>query len=477
MEQSTEVVYKNRMIILINVVLMTFMATLDSSIVNVALPEMSKHLSVSTEAIAWVVTSYLLVIVGTILVFGRLGDLKGKTRVFQLGIVIFTLGSLLCGISNSFIILIIARGIQGLGAAATMATNQGIITHVFPSNERGRALGISGTFVALGSLAGPPLGGVIVDALNWKFIFLINVPIGIIVYLLGIKILPRTKNISSEKLDVKGATLFAVSIVSLFMSLILGEEQGYQQPIILAGFLLFLITFIVFIVVEKRTEVPLLQLSLFKNRLFTLSIFCAFTSFIAISSSTIIMPFYLQYTKAYSPLFTGLILMVYPLILAVVAPVSGYLSDKIGSEFLTFVGLSLNAVGLFLMSTLHATSSLIHLILFVALMSIGNGLFQSPNNSLIMSNAPTHMLGISGSINALIRNLGMISGISIAVLILYGRMSHKIGYKVSDYVTGRDDVFIYGMKGAYLTAACICLFGAVLTAIRLINRRRANSES
>jgi MFS family permease len=169
--------------------------------------------------------------------------------------------------------------------------------------------------------------------------------------------------------------------------------------------------------------------------------------------------------------------MVYPLILAVVAPVSGYLSDKIGSEFLTFVGLSLNAVGLFLMSTLHATSSLIHLILFVALMSIGNGLFQSPNNSLIMSNAPTHMLGISGSINALIRNLGMISGISIAVLILYGRMSHKIGYKVSDYVTGRDDVFIYGMKGAYLTAACICLFGAVLTAIRLINRRRANSES
>ena len=477
MEQSTEVVYKNRMIILINVVLMTFMATLDSSIVNVALPEMSKHLSVSTEAIAWVVTSYLLVIVGTILVFGRLGDLKGKTRVFQLGIVIFTFGSLLCGISDSFIILIIARAIQGLGAAATMATNQGIITHVFPSNERGRALGISGTFVALGSLAGPPLGGVIVDALNWKFIFLINVPIGIIVYLLGIKILPRTKNISSEKLDVKGAALFAVSIVSLFMSLILGEEQGYLQPIILAGFLMFLITFIVFIIVEKRTEVPLLQLSLFKNRLLTLSIFCAFTSFIAISSSTIIMPFYLQYTKAYSPLFTGLILMVYPLILAVVAPVSGYLSDKIGSEFLTFVGLSLNAVGLFLMSTLHETSSLVYLILFVSLMSIGNGLFQSPNNSLIMSNAPTHMLGISGSINALIRNLGMISGISIAVLILYGRMSHKIGYKVSDYVAGRDDVFIYGMKGAYLTAACICLFGAILTAIRLINRRRANSES
>ncbi len=476
MEQSTEVVYKNRILILINVVLMTFMATLDSSIVNVALPEMSKHLSVSTEAIAWVVTSYLLVIVGTILVFGRLGDLKGKTRIFQLGIVIFTIGSLLCGISDSFVVLIIARAIQGLGAAATMATNQGIITHVFPSNERGMALGFSGTFVALGSLAGPPLGGLIVDALNWKFIFLINVPIGIIVYLLGLKILPKSKVISNEKLDVKGAVLFAVSIVSLFVSLIIGEEQGYHHPLILSGFFIFLITFLIFIIVEKKTEIPLLQLSLFKNGLFTLSIFCAFTSFIAISSSTIIMPFYLQYTKAYSPLFTGIILMVYPSILAVVAPVSGYLSDKIGSEFLTFVGLSLNAAGLFLMSTLHATSSLIHLIMFVALMSIGNGLFQSPNNSLIMSSAPRHMLGISGSINALVRNLGMISGISIAVLILYGRMSHKIGYKVSDYVAGRDDVFIYGMKGAYLTAACICLFGAALTAIRLISRRRVHSE-
>jgi len=476
MEQTSEKVFKNRMLILFNVVLMTFMATLDSSIVNVALPKMAQQLSVSSEAISWVVSSYLLVIVGTILIFGRLGDIIGKTRIFHFGIVIFTIGSLLCGISNSFILLIIARAIQGIGAAGAMATNQGIITQVFPNNERGKALGISGTFVALGSMAGPPLGGLIVDSFNWKYIFLINVPIGIFVYLLGLKILPKSQVTSKEKLDVKGAALFTISIVSLFMALIIGEDYGYMHPIILAGFIIFIVSFIIFIFVEKKTEVPLLQFKIFQNRLFSLSIFCAFTSFIAISSSTIIMPFYLQNTLKYSPGFTGIILMVYPMILAVVAPASGYLSDKIGSEFLTFIGLSLNSLGLFLMSSLNEYSSLVTLIIYIAIMSIGNGLFQSPNNSLTMSNAPRNMLGISGSVNALIRNLGMISGISIAVLILYSRMSHMIGYNVSDYVQGRDDVFIYGMRGAYITAASICLFGAALTAFRLYNKRRSLSR-
>ena len=472
MEQTNEKIYHNRMLILINVVLMTFMATLDSSIVNVALPKMAEQLSVSSESIAWVVTSYLIVIVGTILIFGRLGDIKGKTRVFQFGIVVFTLGSLLCGVTNSFTLLIIARSIQAIGAAATMATNQGIITQIFPGNERGKALGISGTFVALGSMAGPPIGGMIVNSFNWKYIFLINVPIGIIVYCLGLKILPKSTTNSKEKLDFMGAALFAVAIVSLFMAMILGEDYGYKQPLIIAGFLLFIITFVIFIFVERRTEVPLLQLKIFHNKLFSLSIFCAFISFVGLSSALIIQPFYLQNALKYSPGITGLILMVSPIILAVVAPASGHLSDKIGSEFLTFMGLTLSSTGLFLMSTLNEHSNLITLIIFVAIMSLGNGLFQSPNTSLIMSNAPRHMLGISGSVNALIRNLGMISGITISILILYSRMSDKLGYNVSNYVEGRADVFIYGMKGAYLAAGAFCAFGAILTALRLFNKRK-----
>jgi EmrB/QacA subfamily drug resistance transporter len=471
MNQADDKLYKKRNIILFNIALMTFMATLDGSIVNVALPTMAKKLYISTEAISWVVSIYLLVIAGTILVFGRLGDIIGKTKIFNFGIIIFTMGSLICGIAGSFPFLLFARVVQAIGAAGTMSASQGIITQVFPPQERGRALGINGTFVALGSLAGPPIGGFIVGSLEWNYIFLINVPIGIIVYLLSFRLLPKSTENSDEKLDVKGALLFAIAIVSLFGSLLIGEDYGYRHPYIIGGFILFVLSFVTFIIVENRTEVPLLQLKLFQDKLFSLSIFCGFISFIAINSLTIIQPFYLQNTLKFSPSFTGLIMMVFPVVLAVVAPLSGALSDKIGSEILTFIGLSINSVGLFLMSTLTAHTSLYILIIYIVIMSIGNGLFQSPNNSLILSNAPKNMLGIVGSVNALVRNLGMITGIAMAILILYGRMSNIIGYEVSTYIEGRDDAFIYGMKGAYMTAAIVCAVGAILTAIRLSKRK------
>ncbi|TCL60026.1 EmrB/QacA subfamily drug resistance transporter [Kineothrix alysoides] len=471
MNQADDKFYKKRNIILFNIALMTFMGTLDGSIVNVALPTMAKKLYISTEAISWVVSIYLLVIAGTILVFGRLGDIIGKTKIFNFGIIIFTMGSLICGIAGSFPFLLFARVVQAIGAAGTMSASQGIITQVFPPQERGRALGINGTFVALGSLAGPPIGGFIVGSLEWNYIFLINVPIGIIVYLLSFRLLPKSTENSDEKLDVKGALLFAIAIVSLFGSLLIGEDYGYRHPYIIGGFILFVLSFVTFIIVENRTEAPLLQLKLFQNKLFSLSIFCGFISFIAINSLTIIQPFYLQNTLKFSPSFTGLIMMVFPVVLAVVAPLSGALSDKIGSEILTFIGLSINSVGLILMSTLTEHTSLYTMIIYIVIMSIGNGLFQSPNNSLILSNAPKNMLGIVGSVNALVRNLGMITGIAMAILILYGRMSNIIGYDVSTYIEGRDDAFIYGMKGAYMTAASVCAVGAILTAIRLSKRK------
>lgn len=467
MEQTNNKIYKNRMLILFNIVLVTFMNTLDSSIVNVALPTMSEQLSTSTEAIAWVVSIYLIVIVGTILVFGRLGDIHGKTNVFHYGVIAFTFGSLLCGIVNTFPLLMMARSIQALGASATMATNQGIITHVFPNKERGKALGILGTFVALGSMAGPPIGGLILSSFSWQYIFLINVPIGIFVFIMGLKILPKSEKSKNEKVDLTGAVLFAIAIVSLFYSLIIGEDKGYDDFVIIAGFLVFLVAFTIFLFVEKRTQDPLLPLDLFKNTKFSLSIFCAFISFVSISFNTIIQPFYFQNTLKYTPAFTGLIMIVYPLVLSIVAPFSGNLSDKIGSEFLTCIGLALNSIGLFLMSTLNESSKLPVLITYIVISSIGNGMFQSPNNSLTMSSAPRDKLGICGSVNALIRNLGMIVGISMSVLILYSRMSKMLGYVVSNYVEGRDDVFVYGMRGAYITAASICALGAILTAIRL----------
>lgn len=462
---------KSRWAILIVVVMSTFMSALDSSIVNVALPQMSKALNVTTSNIQLVATSYLIVIVGTILIFGRLGDMLGKTKMFKLGIGIFTFGSLLCGITSSFSVLIVARAIQAVGAAGTMANSQGIITEVFPANERGKALGLSGTAVALGSLVGPGLGGIIVGASSWEYIFLINVPIGLAAMFFAFKLLPKKHKSVQGKMDGLGAALFMVTIVPLFMSINGGISRGFTNYIIISGFILSAISFVAFIYVEKKKENPLIQLQIFKNKLFSLSIFCGFITFVAIFCNNIILPFYLQNVRVFSPQQAGLILMIYPSILAVVAPVSGHLSDKMGSEILTFIGLAFISAGLLLMSTLNENSALLSMLIFIGIMSFGMGLFQSPNNSLIMSTVEKDKLGIAGSINALVRNLGMVSGIALATTLLYSSMSSKIGYRVTDYVTGRNDAFIYGMKTVYIAASVICIVGTVLTFLRLTRRK------
>ena len=193
---------KKEWAILLTVLPMTFMTTLDSSIVNVALPTMAKELNTSMAGIEWVVTSYLIVICATILLFGKLGDVLGKTRIFKFGIGVFTIGSLLCGFSNTLFMLILSRLVQAIGAGAAMATNQGIITETFPPNERGRALGMTGTAVALGTMVGPTLGGLIVSISPWEYIFLINIPIGILVYIGVIKILPFKKKASDFKMKI-----------------------------------------------------------------------------------------------------------------------------------------------------------------------------------------------------------------------------------------------------------------------------------
>jgi EmrB/QacA subfamily drug resistance transporter len=464
--------HKKKWTIMVIVILSNFMSTLDSSIVNVALPSMAQVLGVTTANIQLVATSYLIVIAGTVLIFGRLGDLLGKAKVFTIGLGIFTLGSLLCGLTHSFVLLILARMIQAIGAAGTMANNQGIIAETFPSNERGKALGLNATAVALGSLVGPGLGGLIVGAISWEYIFLINIPIGLVTLFLCIKLLPKGRREAIGRFDSLGATLFLIAIVLLFSAMNEGLNRGFTDPLILSGFLLSAVSLLAFFIVERKRENPMLQLQIFRNTLFSLSIFCGCISYLVIFCNNIILPFYLQYAMTFSPQYTGLILMIYPLILSIVAPVSGHLSDKIGSELLTFLGLILTGTGLFLMSSLSENSTLPNMALFIGIMSVGMGIFQSPNNSLIMSTVSRDMLGIAGSINALVRNLGMVCGIALATTLLYSRMSAKIGYRVTDYVVERRDAFLYGMRAVYITAGGIAMFGAVLTLVRLINKRK-----
>jgi MFS family permease len=289
------------------------------------------------------------------------------------------------------------------------------------------------------------------------------------------KILPNSKNDVKEDLDGKGSILFVLFTVLLFGALVQGQSTGYNAYMI-SAFVIALIVFVMFLILEKKKEQPLLDLSIFSNSLFSVSIVCAFMSFTAISASNIILPFYFQDTLKYSAAVTGIFMVVSPVILSVVAPFSGYLSDKIGSEVLTLIGISLTSFGLFLISTLNEKSSVVFLIAYIVIMTIGNGMFQAPNNKLVMSTVPHNKLGIAGSVNALIRNLGFVVGTSISTLILYNRMSSKMGHRVVDYIKGRDDVFMYGMKWVYICAASFCFIGAIITALRFYNSKKKSKN-
>lgn len=321
------VIQKHRWWILVAICLFTFMSTLDGSIVNIALPVISKDIAIPMNQAEWVVSIYLIVICALLLLFGKLGDTHGKIRIFKIGSVLFTVGSLLCGFSVGLSFLLVARTIQAVGAAMTMATNSGIITEVFPFNERGRALGMIGSFVALGSIAGPGVGGLILAHFDWGYIFWINVPIGIVALLMGYRILPKDILVSKQAIDKLGAGLFALIVVTLFAGVFVGQEVGFTKPLILGLFAVATVATIFFVRLELRIDNPILALQLFKNKRFTISLLCAFLIFVANFFFNVISPFYLENARGMAANFAGYALMTFPIVQVVVAPIAGSISD------------------------------------------------------------------------------------------------------------------------------------------------------
>lgn len=470
--QEDPEIQKKRWMILIVLNLFTFMSTLDGSIVNIALPVISQRMDLTVAQAQWVVTSYLMMICAAILFFGKLGDIVGKIKIFKWGMVIFTIGSLLCGFSSTLPMLVGSRLIQALGASMTMANSQGIITDIFPAGERGKALGLTGTFVSLGSIAGPSLGGVIVSGLGWEYIFWVNIPVGLIAIAIGWKMLPADRTKLKVKIDKAGSVLFPLFILALFSGLLLGQEVGYRDVRILSALVAAIVVFVVFLWLEVRRPEPMLQLSLFKNPLFSLSILCGFLVFVANFCFNIIAPFYTQNILNLSPSHAGLLMMLLPIVMVIVAPLSGALSDKIGSELLTFAGLVVMVIAQIGLAQLHGGSSIALVGIWIGMLGLGSGLFQSPNNSLVMSKVPKTQLGIAGSINSLVRNIGMVVGITVATTTLFSVMSSRAGHRVTGLVPDRPDLFLSGMHVVFMTSASICLVAAVLTGWRLWSAKR-----
>jgi len=463
-------IQKHRWWILVAVCLFTFMATLDGSIVNIALPVISKDIAIPMNQAEWVVSFYLIVICALLLLFCKLGDTRGKIRIFKMGSILFTVGSLLCGFSAGLGLLLAARAIQAVGAAMTMATNSGIITEVFPFNERGQALGMIGSFVALGSIAGPGVGGLILAHLSWGYIFWINVPIGIVAYLIGQRILPKDIMVSQQPIDKLGATLFALMMVTLFAGIFVGQEVGFMQPAILGLFAIALVATIIFVRLELRIDHPILALHLFENKRFSISILCAFLIFVANFFFNVIAPFYLENARHMPANYAGYALMTFPIVQVVVAPIAGSISDRIGPEVLTFIGLiliSISQVG-YMLSSLATPLWLF--MFFIGLVGLGNGIFMAPNNSIVMSSVPMRDLGVAGGVNALAREMGMIVGISVATTVLFSAMGHYAGHKVTAYLPAHPEIFIAGMHIAFMVSLAICLVASVITGWRVFHR-------
>lgn len=474
MSQNTNdsIKHNNMWLILIATCLFTFMSTLDGSIVNIAMPTMSKDLAISMNEAEWIVSVYMITICCLLIFWGRISDTIGKIKIFKIGTLIFIMGSLFCGISSTLEMLLISRIIQATGASMTMATNYGIITENFPPEMRGRSLGVLGSFVSLGSIAGPGIGGVIIQKYTWHYIFLINIPIGIFAFVLGYFVFPKSKKKDIPlNLDYLGFILFDMFIISLFIGIFIGQVIGFTKLSIIILFIIAVCSFVGFIFREKRANNPLIDLTIFNNKSFSVGLTCAVLIFSSNLFMNTLLPFYLQDTLKLSSLVSGFILMCVPIAMVIVAPISGALSDKIGSEGLTFLGLFIVSVSQLLFILIGLKTTISYLVILTLLAGTGVALFQSPNNSIIMSSVEHNHLGIAGSINSLARNIGMVTGLSLSTTILYSSMTQKAGYKVNGYINGRDDLFLYGMHIAFLVSFSLCFIAFIITGIRLYRKK------
>lgn len=458
---------QNRWLIFLVTALGTFMATLDASIVNVALPVIAQNLNIELPMVQWVVSSYLLTISSLLPLFGKLGDMYGRRFVYLVGLLIFGLGSLFCALAGHIFFLIAARIAQGIGAAMLMANSPAILSLNFPGKERGRALGLNGTIVALGSMTGPSLGGFLVGILSWQSIFYINIPIGILAGILGYFLLPKEKPTTSDKFDYLGAVSFAVSMTCFLLALSHGQEWGWTSLTVVIIFSSAFLSFVFFIWREFHIETPMLELSLFKNWTLLSGNVAGLFSFMAIFSNNIMLPFYLHTILNLSPAEIGFAITPFPLLLAITAPISGYLSEKINPAILTTSGLTITMFGLLHLSTLDIHSSLVQVMLGQAILGIGNGMFQSPNNNSVLSAVAKDKLGLVSGINALVRNVGMVAGVAVTVSVFENRRQYFLNTLVEkstgDY---RVEAFLDGYQTALLLAACFAAVGAIISLSR-----------
>jgi len=466
--------YSRKWWVLLSVAMGIFLSTIDGSIVNVALPTLEEKLDARFSTVQWVVVAYLLVVTSLILGVARLGDMIGKKRIYRTGMVVFTAASLLCGLAPSVGFLIAFRVVQGIGAVMMQALGMAIVTEAFPRTERGRALGIMGTVVSLGISIGPTVGGLLIGTVGWRAIFLVNLPVGIVGFALVQRHVPDWRPPGGQRFDALGAVLMLFALLMLALGLTFGPEQGWGSAPILALLISAALGFAVFVAVEKRLAQPMVDLSLFRDPLFSISLLTGFLVFMVIAGM-FVLPFYLERVKGYDPRQVGLFLTVVPAALGLTAPIAGSLSDRYGSRGISLIGLVIVAGACLGVATLDENTSTTGYILRLLPLGLGSGMFQSPNNSAIMGAAPHERLGVASGLLSLSRVFGQVTGLPLIGAVFASRI-----YAVTTLDRGMDAsnappwAIVEGVQAAFLAGAALVAIGVVLAvlAFRLDRRRR-----
>jgi len=444
--------------VLVTIGIGTFMSALDGSVVNTLLPVLGRALGTSIAGIEWVTTIYLLVISGLLLSIGRAGDLFGHKRLYLAGFVLFVVGSALCGLAGSARALIALRAVQALGAAMLMATGPAILTRSFPASQRGRALGAQGTFTYLGLTAGPSLGGWLASVFGWRSVFYINVPIGLVAIALALRSITDDRVAHrEERFDLVGAALFTVGLVALMVALNQGHAWGWSSPPIVGLLAAAALLLVIFVRVEARRLSPMLDLSLFRSRVFSAATASAVLNYACVYAVLFVLPFLLIQGRGLDTRQAGLVLTAQPVVMAVVAPLSGALSDRIGSRGPATVGMLLLSVGLVCLGLLAPHGTLRSIAAALAVVGLGVGIFVSPNNSALMGAAPRNRQGIAAGVLATARNVGMVLGVGFA-----GAVFTTVVAQAATPAAGLSA----GVRASLFAAAALAALGVVTSATR-----------
>lgn len=409
-------------LILLNVCVGQFIVGLDQRALLVALPTLTQTFNTSLTTIQWVLLIYDLMLIGTVITVGRLGDLFGRRRLYASGFLVFVLSSAFCGAAQSAWQIIVCRGLQAVGGAMISANGRAIASVAFPASQRGKAMGFASMAFHVGFLTGPTLGGFLIDTVGWRWIFYLNLPVGIWGAYLAWKLLEESKEDDKGlSIDFPGAFLLMLTCSLFIYTMNQLPHVGWRDPWVVRTLALSGIALVLFVFVELRSPMPILSFALFKNRLFTASMFSLFFITSTQSAISFLMPFYLQSILHFSPTHMGWIIIANSVVIVMVAPVAGWLSDRMGSRLLCTIGSGLIVVGQFLIASLGLDSSIPRIIFPLLVNGFGWAIFNSPNQSAILGSVPRDKLGTASGMNTTTARTGGAMGVALsATLFTYG---------------------------------------------------------